>query len=85
MPNGSPSHIVKSYEGDLKRLREMIARMGGLAERQVADAADALVRRDTKLAGEVVQRDKLLDDMEREVEQFSVRLLALRRPWRICA
>jgi phosphate transport system protein len=80
MPNGSPSHIVKSYEEDLKRLREMIARMGGLAERQVADAADALIRRDTKLAAEVVERDRLLDDMEREVEQFCVRLLALRQP-----
>ena len=80
MPNGYPSHIVKSYEEDLKRLREMIARMGGLAERQVADAADCLVRRDIKLAAEVVARDKLLDDMEREVEQFCVQLLALRQP-----
>ena len=80
MPNGSPTHIVKSYEEDLKRLREMIARMGGLAERQVADSADALVRRDTRLAAEVVGRDKLLDDMEQEVEQFCVRLLALRQP-----
>ena len=80
MSTGPATHIVKSYEGDLKRLREMIARMGGLAERQVADAADALVRRDTKLAAEVVERDKLLDDMERDVEQFCVRLLALRQP-----
>jgi phosphate transport system protein len=28
-----------------------------------------------------VQRDVLLDNMEREVEQFCVRLLALRQPW----
>ncbi|MDB5412901.1 MAG: phosphate transport system regulatory protein PhoU, partial [Rubritepida sp.] len=61
-------------------LREMIARMGGLAERQVADAADALVRRDSELAAEVVIRDGALDAMEREVEQFCVRLLALRQP-----
>jgi len=80
MPIGTASHIVKSYEDDLKRLREMIARMGGLAERQVADAADALVRRDTDLASEVVQRDRLLDDMEREIEQYCVQLLALRQP-----
>ena len=80
MPNEMPGHLVKSYEGDLKRLREMIARMGGLAERQVADSADALIRRDTELAAEVVQRDVLLDNMEREVEQFCVRLLALRQP-----
>ena len=80
MPNEVPSHIVKSYTGDLKRLREMIARMGGLAERQVADSADALVRRDTELAAQVVQRDVLLDNMEREIEQFCIRLLALRQP-----
>ena len=80
MPNGYPSHIVKSYEEDLKRLREMIARMGGLAERQVADSTQALVRRDTELAAEVVTRDGALDAMEREVEQFCVRLIALRQP-----
>lgn len=73
-------HIVRSYEEDLRRLREMIARMGGLAERQVADSAAALIRRDADLAAEVVQRDALLDAMEREVEQFCVRLLALRQP-----
>ena len=80
MPQDSPGHIVKSYEGELKRLREMIARMGGLAERQVADSAEALVRRDTGLAAEVVQRDLQLDAMEREIEQFCVQMLALRQP-----
>ncbi|WP_424814754.1 phosphate signaling complex protein PhoU [Roseococcus sp. YIM B11640] len=74
------THIVKSYDEDLRRLREMIARMGGLAERQVADAADALIRRDSDLAAEVVTRDLALDAMERDVEQFCVRLLALRQP-----
>ena len=47
-------HTVRSYGEDLRRLKETIARMGGLAERQVADAAMALVRRDTDLAAEVV-------------------------------
>jgi phosphate transport system protein len=58
----------------------MAARMGGLAERQVADATRALVRRDTELASEVVQRDVQLDALEREIEGFSVQLLALRQP-----
>lgn len=80
MPNTSPQHIVRSYDDDLKRLLEMISRMGGLAERQVADSAQALMRRDTELAADVVQRDAALDEMEREVEAFCVRLLALRQP-----
>jgi phosphate transport system protein len=73
-------HIVRSYDEDLRRLRDMTGRMGGLAERQVADATRALVRRDTVLASEVVQRDVQLDQLEREIEAFSVRLLALRQP-----
>ena len=73
-------HIVRSYDEDLRRLRDMTARMGGLAERQVADATRALVRRDTALASEVVQRDAQIDQLEREIEAFCVRLIALRQP-----
>lgn len=73
-------HIVRSYDEDLRRLRDMTARMGGLAERQVADSTRALVRRDTTLASEVVQRDAQIDQLEREIEAFCVRLIALRQP-----
>jgi phosphate transport system protein len=73
-------HIVRSYDEDLRKLRDLTARMGGLAERQVADATRALVRRDTTLAAEVVSRDAQIDALEREVEAFCVRLLALRQP-----
>jgi len=75
-----PEHTVRSYEEDLRKLRDLIARMGGLAERQVADATAALVRRDTELAGEVVARDPAIDAIEREIETFCVQLLALRQP-----
>ncbi len=77
MPN---EHIVRSYDEDLRKLRDMTARMGGLAERQVADATRALVRRDTELASEVVSRDAQIDALEREIEAFCVRILALRQP-----
>ncbi|MCI0753199.1 phosphate signaling complex protein PhoU [Teichococcus vastitatis] len=73
-------HIVRSYEEQLKRLRELVARMGGLAERQVADAAAALIRRDTEMATAVVGRDGEIDALETEIENFCVRLLALRQP-----
>ncbi len=76
----APLHTLRSYDEELRRLRDMLARMGGLAERQVADATAALVERDTELAAEVVQRDAELDRMEREIEAFCVRLLALRQP-----
>ena len=73
-------HTVRAYAGELHRLRELVARMGGLAEKQVADATEALVERDSDLAADVVQRDAQLGALEREVEGFCVRLLALRQP-----
>ena len=39
-------HTVKSFEDELNHLTAEVARMGGLAEAQVSDAIDAIVRRD---------------------------------------
>jgi phosphate transport system protein len=73
-------HTVRAYAEELRRLRELVARMGGLAERQVADAVTALVRRDAELATEVMARDAEIDGLEREIENFCIRVLALRQP-----
>lgn len=79
MPD-EPKHIVTSFEVDLKKLRDMIAGMGGLVERAVADASTGLLERDATLASRVIEADPKIDAEERAVEQFAVRLLALRQP-----
>ncbi len=76
-------HIVRSYDEQLRKLRDMLARMGGLAERQVNDATTALTRRDATLAAEVIGRDAALDQLEREIEAFCIRILATRQPMAI--
>jgi phosphate transport system protein len=73
-------HIVTSFEADLKKLRDMIAGMGGLVERAVADAAAALLTHDPAIAGKVVEQDPAIDAEEHKIEQFAVQLLALRQP-----
>jgi phosphate transport system protein len=80
MMNRPTDHIVKSFDEDLKRLNNVIAEMGGLAEAQLTRAVEALVRRNTELATEVVQDDKRIDALETEVGQMTVRMLALRQP-----
>lgn len=80
MPDEQPEHIVKSYGADLRRLADITAEMGGLVESQVNDAVTALVRRDTALAARVVESDPRVDSLQREIEGFAVRLLALRQP-----
>jgi phosphate transport system protein len=73
-------HTVKSYEEELNALSAECARMGGLAEAQVADAIIAVVKRNQELAGAVVGRDDKLDIAERDIERRAIRLFALRQP-----
>ena len=80
MLNKPTDHIVKSFDEDLKRLNNVIAEMGGLAEAQLTRAVESLVRRNTELATQVVQDDKRIDALETEVGQMTVRMLALRQP-----
>lgn len=79
MPNEA-EHIVKSYEQELKRLGTLLTEMGGMVEHQVADALAAVVNKDSNAAGHAVEADPKVDAAEREVEQFVIRLLALRQP-----
>jgi phosphate transport system protein len=73
-------HIVKSFEQELNRLRTLITEMGGLVESQVALACEAVLQRDDTAAAGAVETDPKVDALEREVEQFVIRLLALRQP-----
>jgi len=73
-------HTVRSYDEELAHLTNMIARMGGLAEAQLDGAVQALVKRDSDLAGKVIASDVKVDELEHEVHSFTVRLLALRQP-----
>ena len=73
-------HTVKSYDDELKNLNQTIAQMGGLAEAQLQSAIEALVRRDSDLAAQVVQSDVRIDELEHQISIMAVRMLALRQP-----
>jgi phosphate transport system protein len=76
----TPDHVVKSYDQELKRLRGMMTQMGGIVESQVALAAEAIMHRDAAAATRAVEEDPKVDALEREIETFVIRLLALRQP-----
>jgi phosphate transport system protein len=58
----------------------MVAEMGGLAEKQIAESVDALARRDAKLAQRVVALDPSVDALQREVEERAILTIARRQP-----
>jgi phosphate transport system protein len=76
----STQHLVKSFDIELKRLRDMLTEMGGIVESQLAMAAEAILNRDSVVAMRAVEEDPKVDALEREVEQFVIRMLALRQP-----
>ncbi|HYA72999.1 MAG TPA: phosphate signaling complex protein PhoU [Roseiarcus sp.] len=73
-------HTVKSYDKDLDTLERHIAEMGGIAEKMVVDAMDALSLADVTLAQQVVATDPRLDALQREVEEQAVLTIARRQP-----
>jgi phosphate transport system protein len=73
-------HTAKAFDVDLQELARMVAEMGGLAEKQVADAIDALARRDTDRAQRTVAADFAIDTLQREIEEKAVLTIARRQP-----
>lgn len=73
-------HTVKAYGDELAQLTAEVVRLGGLAEAQLAEAVEAVARRDVALAHTVILRDQKLDDLQKDIERKAVRLIALRQP-----
>lgn len=73
-------HTVKSFDEELTRLRDILARMGKLAAGQFEHALRALVERDSVLAQKVSDSDLEIDQLEQTVNELVVRVLALRAP-----
>ena len=74
------NHTVKAYDKELDAIERHIAEMGGIAEKMVIDAMDALGSADTSLANRVVATDQRLDLLQREIEDLAVMTIARRQP-----
>ncbi|MGH7110308.1 MAG: phosphate signaling complex protein PhoU [Stellaceae bacterium] len=64
----------------MARLNRTIVEMGGRAESQLALAIEAVTTRDSDLAARVVEGDGAVDQLERDLDNLAIRLLALRQP-----
>jgi phosphate transport system protein len=80
MENSQPQHTNRQYEEELRGLRAGLLKMGGLAERQIAEAIDSLVDRNTLQARSTIARDVEVNRMDTEMDERCIRLLALHQP-----
>jgi phosphate transport system protein len=73
-------HTVKAYDKELDALGRRIAEIGGIAEKMVIDAMDALANADTVLAHQIVATDLRVDALQREIEDMAVMTIVRRQP-----
>jgi phosphate transport system protein len=73
-------HISRKFNADLENLRTMVSTMGGLVERQLSQAVEAMVSADSELGLEVARRDVEVNKMEVKIDEECSRLLATRSP-----
>lgn len=72
--------MSKQTREDLTELTKKILHIGGLVEKAVDKSLVALLDRDARLAREVIEGDSVVDNLENEVEEMCLDILALRQP-----
>jgi phosphate transport system protein len=73
-------HTVKSFDEELKNLDGEIAEMGRLCLANLAESVNAILKHDSKRAEELVRADLKIDELEHELTQRAIDLVALRQP-----
>lgn|SRR6266568_1271494 len=74
------AHTDKSFEAELRTLRDRLLAMGGLVEKAIAASVRAMIERDGDLAEQVKTKDREINRMEVEIDGICRRILALRQP-----
>jgi phosphate transport system protein len=70
----------KVFEENLYELHNDLIRMGSIVEKQIHDCIDALVNQNTEKAEKIMKDDDIVDEMEREIEDKAIRLIAMQQP-----
>ncbi|HLT03698.1 MAG TPA: phosphate signaling complex protein PhoU [Pseudomonas sp.] len=73
-------HISQQFNAELEEVRSHLLAMGGLVEKQVNDAVTALIEADSGLAQQVREIDNQTNQMERDIDEACLRILARRQP-----
>jgi phosphate transport system protein len=71
---------LRILDTDLQDLARTVAEMGGLAEKQISEAMEALNTRDSERACRVIATDAAMDAMQRTIEERTVETIARRQP-----
>ena len=68
------------FDEQLKKLNDEMIQMGVMIEENIQEAIDALAKADVKRAAEIMERDVLIDQKQRDIEGLCFQLLIQQQP-----
>ncbi len=74
------THISQQFNDELEQIRTELLTMGGIVERQVHDAIEALLTGDAELAEQSRRVDKQTNEMELMIDERCTTIIARRQP-----
>jgi phosphate transport system protein len=72
--------MKRHFDDDLAHLRELMLRMGAMAEDAISQSIRALVERDSAIAERVIALDDEIDRLELEADRLTMELIAKMQP-----
>lgn len=73
-------HTRQAFDNELQALQQELLEMASFVEQMINDAVESLARQDPALALQVIIRDDIVDELDIDIEQRCLRLLALQQP-----
>ena len=77
---GTGDHSMRKYDEELEAMRSRVLQMGGLVESQVRTALSAFDKNDLALAQQAIEVDRRVNDLEVELDQMVIHVIARRQP-----
>ena len=74
------NHIMKQFDEELEEIHTRLMEMGGKVEKQLKNAIRAVSEADSKLAEEVILEEQRVDDMEVDIDEACILIIARRQP-----
>ena len=74
------NHYMKQFDEELEEIRTRLMEMGGKVEQQLQNAIRAVAEADSKLAEDVIREEQRVDDMELDIDEACILIIARRQP-----
>ncbi|SHI67801.1 phosphate uptake regulator, PhoU [Clostridium amylolyticum] len=69
-----------SFDLGLNQMHNDLLKMGSIVEKQIHSSIEALKNQDVDLANKVIDNDDLVDNLQKDIEDKAIKLIAMQQP-----